>query len=453
MDRACCDVLGKTIRGVTAIQLNERIQAAIDAQQRGDLDAAEGAWRAILADRPDQSDALHFLGLVRYQRGEAEEAVALIRRSLEVQPANPSALTNLGNVLKILDRREEAARAYIDALALDGEHADALNNLGVMLRAAREYPKAIELLREAVRVAPRHPEAWHNLSMTLMLSGRKEEAADAFEASLGLTERGRAQANWLAQVLAALGRTAAAARVFEEYLGRNPGDPVATHQLAALRGEAPERASDDYVRRHFDSFSESFDEVLDLLQYRAPELVAEAVERRVGDRGPLADVVDLGCGTGLVGRLIKPHCRQLVGVDLSTGMLRKANKTGAYEYLVAAELVEFLHGAPPIRFDLATCADTFCYFGSLAPAMQALAGALKPGGALIATVELLAEPVADGFRIATSGRYAHTRSHLEETAAAAGLTLVRAEPVDLRVELGAEVRGLLFEVERPGDGE
>ncbi|HET7410040.1 MAG TPA: tetratricopeptide repeat protein [Paracoccaceae bacterium] len=432
------------------MEFGERVQEAIGAQRRGDLAAAEAAYRGILADQPDQPDALHFLGLLRFQRGEADEAIRLIRQSLDRQPANPSAHTNLGNILKLLDRREEAAEAYIAALELDGGHADALNNLGIMLRAAERYPQAIELLRQAVAVEPKHSDAWHNLGMTLLLSGRKEEAADAFESSLHLTERGRAQTNWLAQVLTALGRTEAALEVFEDYLERNPGDPVATHQLAALRGEAPERASDEYVRRHFDSFSDSFDEVLGLLKYRAPQLVAEAVERRVGD-ARLADVVDLGCGTGLLGPLIRPRCGRLVGIDLSTGMLRHARKTGAYDYLVTAELVEFLRDVPPIRFDLAVCADTLCYFGSLAPAMQALAGALKPGGALIATVEQLDEAAEDGFRIGSSGRYAHSEAHLRETATSAGLTVSRVEPVTLRLELGNEVRGLLFEIEQPAD--
>lgn len=430
------------------MQPGERVQEAIDAQRRGDFDAAEASYTSILADEPDQPDALHFFGLLRFQQGKSGEAIELIRRSLELQPANPSAHTNLGNILKLLGRREEAAQSYMAALNLDGEHADALNNLAVLFRAAGHYPQAIELLEQAVAAHRHHPEAWHNLGMTLLLSGRKEEAANIFEESLRLTERGRAQTNWLAQVLTALGRGEAAVKVFEEYLERNPGDPVAIHQLAALRGQTPERASDDYVRRHFDSFSDSFDEVLGLLQYRAPQLVAEAFERRVADAAKV-DVVDLGCGTGLVGPLIRRHCARLVGVDLSIGMLRHAKRTGAYDYLVTAELVEFLRNLPPIRFELAVCADTLCYFGSLAQVMQALSGALKPGGTLIATVEHLDEPSEEGFRIGSSGRYAHSEAHLRETVADAGMTVSNVEPVVLRLELGKEVRGLLFEVDQP----
>ncbi len=435
-------------------ELSERLQAAVAAQRDNDLDAAEAIYREVLAAEPEQPDALHFLGLVEYQRGEPDKAIDLIRRSIASQPANPAAHNNLGNILKVLDRREEAAGAYLAALDLDNDHADAWNNIGLLLRGADRFPKAIEAFREAVRADPRHPEAWHNLGLTLMLNGDSEEAADAFEVSMNLGDRSRSQPIWLAQVLVALGRPDSAVAMFERHLERDPDDPVARHQLAALRGEAPERAPDDYVRRHFDGFAGDFDEVLGWLKYRAPQLIAEAVERRVGDATALPEAVDLGCGTGLCGPLIRQRCRKLVGVDLSVGMLRKARETGAYDHLVEYELVAFLRDALPIRFDLAVCADTLCYFGALGPMMQALAPALTPGGAMIATVELL-EPEdkgdgdGDGFRIDSSGRYVHSEAHLRASAEAAGLVLTRAEPAVLRMELSREVHGLVFEVERP----
>lgn len=434
------------------MDFGDRLQAAIAAQRTNDLETAESTYRDILAEEPGQPDALHFLGLLEYQRGEADKAIELIERSIAAHPANPAAHNNLGNILRVLERREEAARAYLAALDLDNDHADAWNNIGLLLRGADRFPKAIEAFREAVRAAPRHPEGWHNLGLTLMLSGESEQAADAFEVSMELGDRSRSQPVWLAQVLVALGRSESAITMFERHLERHPGDPVAEHQLAALRGEMPERAPDDYVRRHFDGFAEDFDEVLGWLEYRAPQLIAAAVKQRLGNGPPLPDVVDLGCGTGLCGPLIRQHCGKLTGIDLSVGMLRKAKATGAYDHLIAFELVAFLREVLPIRFDLAVCADTLCYFGALGPMMQALAPALKPGGAMIATVEML-DPNEDresaGFRIDSSGRYAHSESHLRGSAEAAGLVLTWTEPAVLRKELSREVRGLVFEVELP----
>lgn len=431
------------------MELGDRLAAAVEVHRHGDLDAAEAAYREILDDQPEQPDALHFLGLVAFDRGAREDAAALIRRSVAAFPANPAAHNNLGNVLKALGRREEALEAYNDAIEIDSGHADTWNNIGTLLRGAGNFDRAIDVLSQAVQIAPDHAEAWHNLGMTLMLAGRFEESADAFERSLALGQRRWSSPVWYATILGALGRQERAVATLERHLETDPADPVALHQLAALRDEAPARASDDYVRTHFNGFAHSFDEVLAGLQYRAPELIAGAVARRRGDGAPLDDVVDLGCGTGLCGPLIREYCGRLIGVDLSRGMLAKAAEREVYDHLVDCELVEFLENAAPIRFDLAVSADTLIYIGAFERLMAALTGALKPGGALIATVERLEDEDGPGYRIERTGRYAHRADYLRATAEGAGLVLCSAEPVVLRRELGSDVHGLLFEVERP----
>jgi SAM-dependent methyltransferase len=55
--------------------------------------------------------------------------------------------------------------------------------------------------------------------------------------------------------------------------------------------------------------------------------------------------VDLGCGTGLMGPLLRPHCGQLCGVDLSAGMVGKARQRGCYDELAVGELVQYLQEA------------------------------------------------------------------------------------------------------------
>ena len=49
------------------------------------------------------------------------------------------------------------------------------------------------------------------------------------------------------------------------------------------------------------------------LRYAAPRLLADAVLSE--GRRHFDEVVDLGCGTGLVGKLFRPHVRRFVGVD------------------------------------------------------------------------------------------------------------------------------------------
>ena len=56
-------------------------------------------------------------------------------------------------------------------------------------------------------------------------------------------------------------------------------------------------------------------------------------------------VLDLGCGTGLIGSWFKDYARKLVGVDISPTMLDMATKKGCYHELrrgVSSEQVFFL---------------------------------------------------------------------------------------------------------------
>jgi predicted TPR repeat methyltransferase len=109
----------------------------------------------------------------------------------------------------------------------------------------------------------------------------------------------------------AMGR---AGQLVRSWRSLDPADPRSAHMLAALTGEdVPARASSGYVRAVFDRFAESFDEKLHSLDYRAPQLVAEAVEAALGTgRGDL-EVLDAGCGTGLCGPLLRSYARLLVG--------------------------------------------------------------------------------------------------------------------------------------------
>ncbi|WP_305988838.1 tetratricopeptide repeat protein [Roseibium sp. MMSF_3544] len=432
------------------MDLDARLQDGIAAHRKGDLETAQDIYLEILDADREHPDGLHFLGLLHFDAGRTESAIGLIERSLELNPQNTSALNNLGNILKLTGEPRAAFAAYVRAVEIDSRHDDAWKNINHLLRASGDYEEVLEIMSEIVRLDPENPSAWHTYGLALMFTGRQEEASDAFEKSLNFDDAKAPTALWRARVLGALGRTDLSQKHFERIVEADPDNKAAQYHLSAVRGDKLEHAPEDYVKTHFDKFSDSFDEVLEGLGYRAPELVAEDVVALAGQRSaPFEDVVDLGCGTGLCGPLIRDHCVRLTGVDLSKGMMEKAAQLNAYDYLVEGELVAFLSSDLPTPFDLAVCVDTLCYIGNLRPFMKALYGALKPGGKLVASVEHLTDDTGADFRVDSSGRYAHTPNYIRQCAEEASLAYAQDRQEVLRRELGEDVHGLIFQVQRP----
>jgi predicted TPR repeat methyltransferase len=252
----------------------------------------------------------------------------------------------------------------------------------------------------------------------------------------------------LGRVYQANGEIDKAREVFRAWLDRDPGNPIALHMLSACSGEAaPIRASDAYVRTLFDELADGFDEHLATLAYRAPQLVGAAVAASWPEPRQNRDLLDAGCGTGLCGGFLRPHARTLVGIDLSSGMLRRAKTLNLYDDLIEAELAAFL-AEHREAYDGIVSADTLCYFGDLDAVFMAAAGALRPFGRVFFTVEHATQSTAEGYVLQSNGRYSHAAAYVRRCLEQAGLVVDAADSAELRREAGAPVVGLVVTASR-----
>lgn len=430
------------------MNLQKQMKTGVAAHKKGRLKTAAKAYRAVLTEEPENPDALHFLGMVHHAEGESDKAVKMLQRSLTANSNNPSAQNNLGNVLLQMDDEDGAAEAYCAAIALDPTHAASFQNYGVVLRRQGEMGKAEQALARAVDLDPRNHEARHNLAIVHVLQNRPQDAADGFEECIKLGARAPGNITWYARVLLAVGREEVALAALKKWLKDNPQDSVARHHVEALSGEQTERASEEYVKKVFDDFSNSFDDTLASLGYKAPEIIGEEVATWCESNGRRKRIVDLGAGTGLAGPYLAPHTDELIGVDLSPKMLLKAAKVGAYHALVEDDLIKYLDAQPERHFDLAVAADTLCYFGALDAMMRALSRSLAPGAALIASFEE-GEDSELGYELHPHGRYSHSLAYLKKTAGDAGMELATERREVLRHEVGEKVMGLIATIVKP----
>lgn len=429
----------------------DRLSEAIELHRRGQGLAAEPIYLELLAADAGHPDALHYLGLLRHQQGRDDEALDLIGRALQAVPRYTDAWNNLGNVHLRAGRFDEAETAYRAALECDAGHAGAWNNLGLTLRARGLYADSAEAYAKLASLAPDFAEAHYQLGLMLRHTSTLASVLDAFRRCIEIDPT-HARAHYqYGYMLYITGHTAEAADVFRQWLTFDAANPVPRHMLAACSGEdVPARAADDYVKRTFDDFAESFDEVLlEKLDYHAPDLLAARLRADLGTAQATRIIVDAGCGTGLCGPWLKPYAQRLIGIDLSPGMLRKADARGDYDKLYEAELTRFL-ATYPAAFDVIVSADTLCYFGALEEFAAAARRSLKAGGWLGFTVERLDDDNPEPYRIRPHGRYAHRGDYVQATLAAAGFSGLSLEPGVLRMELSHPVQGWVVRA-RVGD--
>src|SRR5439155_5129918 len=392
------DDAGATAKG--ELGLAEAMAYARDLEEEDRLEAAEELYRRILALVPDYPDAWNFRGVVAFRLGRPAEAETSIRRAVELAPEYADAHNNLGNVLQQQKRAEEAAKCYERAIELQPDMADAHNNLGNVLQHQMRPEHAVAFYERAIALRPEMADAHLNLGKALEALDRMSEALTAYRQAVLLRPFHLDSYRRLGAALYGWGRIDEAADVYRKGLSLEPDNPVAAHLLAACTGrEVPARASDACVRTIFESFADSFDQVLEKLQYRAPALVAQAAADVMGPPEARLAILDAGCGTGLCAEHFRPFARRLVGVDLSLEMLKRAGMRKLYDELILGELTAFV-GAAPAAWDLVVSADTLVYFGDLTEAMAAAERGLRPGGHLVFTLERAGEDEApQGFRI------------------------------------------------------
>ena len=335
-------------------------------------------------------------------------AAEALERVLAADPAHAAAHYQLGNVRRDLGDYPAAERHFRRALELEPRHAEAHNNLGVLEEVSGRSEQAVASYRRAVQAKPTLSQAYLNLGRLLMVLGRREEAAQCYREAVASSDK----------------------------------PSIFAHLLAALDGRATAAAPADYVRATFDGFARDFDErLVGVFDYHVPEAIAAAIRRIRLFPPRSADVLDLGCGTGLSGAVFADISRRIAGVDVSGAMLQEARARGCYQELAEAEVLAWMRAAAAEQFDLVIAADVLVYFGDLGPVFAQAARLLRSGGLFAFSIEVCRD--AD-FRLQDSGRYAQSAAYVERLAKGHGFT------VSLRADqpIRKPIIGLLYVLRR-----
>ena len=216
--------------------LAARMQRAVAAHQRGEFDAAEREYRAVLAADAGQADATHFLGLVLHQRGRSAEALPLLQRALTLAPGSPLYRGNLAGVLEQLGRSAEAERLYREALALKPDYVAGHINLGMLYAARGDYPRALAEFDRALAVEPGSFAAGFSRAESLQQLARTPEAVAAYRRAAEAAGHDPERLLTVASALREAGALEEARRCHELALAAAPDSPQAENSMGNLLG-------------------------------------------------------------------------------------------------------------------------------------------------------------------------------------------------------------------------
>jgi len=285
----------------------------------------------------------------------------------------------------------------------------------------------------------------YDFGRDLQLRGDLAAAAELMEQALEL-EPGFASA-WftLGDLREQLGAWDEAIVAYTHACESDPDDRHgAKLRLMRLGAEEVSSMPPGYVRALFDQYAPRFDKTLvEDLDYCGPQVLLKAVlaARHVAKLpAHFGRVIDLGCGTGLAGRQFASLSDELIGIDLSPGMIERARATGLYARLDVADMLQALCDEGESSADLIMAADAFVYVPKLEPMLREAARALKPQGLLAFTVET--HP-GEGVILGRGLRYAHGEAYLRAAVADAGLMISAIMPASTRTEASEDVPGFV----------
>ena len=409
-------------------------------EQENSWAAVETAYARALALAPLNFEAALGHGDVLYRLGRNDDAIAAYRRAVSLSASDSVALFKLGSLLMHAGM-PEAEEVLRRAIVCDPANTDAHVNLALALHQAGRSAEAEAMAQEAAGLEPPSAAAYSTLGTILLELGKFPEAAAALRRAAELDPLSVMVLTALATVENSLGKRFDAERALQRILSIEPNNLEARHLLSAIHGEPVRSVPAGYSQQLFDWFAPRFDRLLAGLKYQAPQAVAALLAELASARGAFKRWLDLGCGTGLVAEALAARydIPEKVGVDVSGRMIEAARAKALYDELVQGDAGEVL-AARPGHFDLVTAIDMFIYVGDLAQIIPAIARGLAPGGVFVYSIETMPE---GKYKLQKTGRFAHATKYVEDSARASGLTSLVATPVTLRVEMGADVPGVI----------
>ncbi|PUA99331.1 putative TPR repeat methyltransferase [Acidovorax sp. 107] len=408
---------------------------------QGDLKNAALTLNKANAQWPQDPRVFMLGGLLAEKSGNVKGAFEALRKSVSLAPDWGPGLLELALLLARQNQFQEAIETAEKVATLEPQNLQVLAGVIDIAHRAGHLDMAIRHLRRGLDLVPGDVALRRLLARDLSDQGQHEASISMWNA---LVQEHPADPQSLVghvQACIAAGNPTGARDSAAALLGLAPDDAVYQYYARLAHGETPGQQPAELTRAIFDNMAEFYDlHMVRGLKYQLPKQVGDKILARHPDKK--INVLDLGCGTGLLGVCLGRLDGALVGVDPAMKMIEQAARHNVYDRFHTVNLHDALRETPAALYQVIAALDVFIYAGEVTQAIPNAHRVLAPGGMMVFSFEAAPEQGPD-MVLQPAGRYAHKRSHVEAVCESAGFATVEIEETVLREENHTPVPGFV----------
>ena len=401
---------------------------------------ANTQFKNVLALNPEHIESRFYLGVFDLEANRLDEAEQAFQTVLAHDSTHVETLTNLGVVALKRQQGQLAIEYFSKVLTLDIDHNEARNNLASTFMHYDRFENALMHYDVLLQKDPENIEYQYNSGVAQMALGHLNEAIAHFERLLTKEETHYAALNNLAAIYIRMEDRVKAQELLQRAVKANPLDKTSQHMLRALSG-SPQLAETcpEYASNLFNNYALYYDQHLQkYLHYALPNHIVRLLdELHIHE---IENTLDLGCGTGLTGQVLRDISQTIDGVDIAGKMLAEARGKNIYDNLYEAEALHFLQHTKQ-HYGLIVAADVLPYFGQLDDLFKAINQNLTPQGYFIFTTEISTNTP---WLLQENARFSHHPDYLQQLADTYGLQTCYQKQVTARHQEGKELPVLLM---------
>ena len=354
----------------------------------------------------------HGLGCAYLGINQLQSALDCFNAAYDIEPFNFENCHNIASVYFHQRKLGEALQCWFQCLQMQPTSEETIYNIAVVYQYQNKFDDASDYFHKVLVKNPNHIDSLHNLG-TLCLKQNNQKGAIGF---------------------------------YQRVKKLDPNNEQITFLLSALEQNNQDhfkQCPETYVKQLFDDYAPTYDEHLTkVLRYNGHEQLCDLIEAALEPKKDQWDLVmDIGCGTGLAGSILRPWAKKLIGVDCASNMLLLAKKTQYYDELIEGFLPDI--DWPEENISLCFMADCMPYFGELSPLIQSMYDAGSTKCIIACSIEQACDD-CEQYELSPSGRYRHNPEYLITTMKAFKFNLLKQKQTTIRYEQHHPVKNHLF---------